>query len=229
MPSGPFKLPRSKSAGEFGGQHRRPCCPPNSPAERACRSPRGIAWVWLTIIPALVVLAGIGLGLLLVSLHKLRVSRDDSPPEVPSRANGVAADPAKRLAMAPPPPSHALPSPAPPADVPSPITEPAPASQKPAATRAPTLDLLAGTWSGVTEADGVLTVMVTSTGRLAYRFSAGCQEHNQGHIRIRDQTIYYTEDGERRPVVWWGCVDGEGRLHLQMEDDDEIFVLRRVR
>jgi hypothetical protein len=175
-----------------------------------------------------VVLAGIGLGLLLVSLHKLRVSRDDSPPGVPSRANGAAADPARRPAIAPPPPSHDLPSPAPPADVPGPITEPPPASQKLAATRAPTLELLAGKWSGVTEADGALTVTVTSTGRLAYSFSAGCREHNQGRIRIREQTIYYIEDGEHRPVVWWACLDGEGRLHLQMDDDEEVYVLRRA-
>ena len=100
-------------------------------------------------------------------------------------------------------------------------------SPPPLTGRSLTLALLAGRWSGRTEKDGTLTVGVTSAGRLSYAFSAGCGEHNQGRIQIRDQVLHYTEDGERRPVLWWACLDGAGRLHLQMDDDEEIFVLTR--
>ena len=199
----------------------------NRTVERTRRSYRDTAWAWLVLGPALVALCGVGLGLLLVSLrHSNSLLADPQPQRGSSGADASApganyapgttfpnATPAPQVATAGAQAANGGPH--------------ATAGQAPLGGRKLSLELLVGKWSGRTEADGVLDITVVAEGRLAYSFSDGCRERDQGRIVIREHTIYYFEDGERRPAVWWGFLDGVGQLHLQMDDDEEIYVLAR--
>jgi len=185
--------------------------------ERIPHPQRDTAWVWLALGPAFIVLCGIGLGLLLVSLRKSN-SLLAEPQRHYEKPRPIAQDPAANQESTP---LNA----ASPKQVPSP---PASRSGVHAATgHKLSLELLAGKWAGQTEADGVLNITIVSDGRLGYTFSDGCRERSEGRIQTREQTIYYFEHGERRPVLWWGFLDAAGQLHLQMDDDEEIYVLTR--
>ena len=88
--------------------------------------------------------------------------------------------------------------------------------------------VIAGTWSGQTKEDGVLTLTIEAGGKLSYAFSGGCQEKGDGEYTIEDGEIYYCENPSQEDdeVVWRCSLDG-ANLRITMEDSTEEFVLTR--
>jgi hypothetical protein len=92
-----------------------------------------------------------------------------------------------------------------------------------------------GRWSGKTEDDGILTLVVfPAPGRqLVYEFSGGSKEHADGTFTLRGANeLDFTPKGEKEAEKWTYSFDENGKLHLKMEEekpeDEEEYVLSRA-
>jgi hypothetical protein len=92
-----------------------------------------------------------------------------------------------------------------------------------------------GRWSGKTEEDGILTIIVyPAPGReLSYEFSGGQKEHGEGTFTLRGANeLHFTPKGAKEPEKWTYSFDEDGRLHLKMEEDkpedEEEYILSRA-
>jgi hypothetical protein len=92
-----------------------------------------------------------------------------------------------------------------------------------------------GRWSGKTEEDGILTLVVfPAPGRqLTYEFSGGAKEHATGTFTLRGANeLDFTAKGEKEAEKWTYSFDENGKLHLKMEEekpeDEEEYILSRA-
>ena len=94
---------------------------------------------------------------------------------------------------------------------------------------------IVGRWSGKTEEDGTLTLIIyPAPGReLSYEFSGGQKEHAEGTFTLRGANeLSFTPKRAKEPVKWTYSFDELGRLHLKIEKekpkDEEEYILKRA-
>ena len=94
---------------------------------------------------------------------------------------------------------------------------------------------IVGRWSGKTQEDGILTLIVyPAPGReLTYEFSGGAKEHGEGTFTLRGANeLNFTPKGAAEAEKWTYSFDEEGHLHLKMEEDkpedEEEYILARA-
>jgi hypothetical protein len=94
---------------------------------------------------------------------------------------------------------------------------------------------IVGRWTGKTQEDGTLTLVVyPAPGRdLTYLFSGGKHEHGEGTFTLRGANeLSFTPKGETEAEKWIYSFDENGHLHLKMEEDkpedEEEYILTRV-
>ncbi len=94
---------------------------------------------------------------------------------------------------------------------------------------------IVGRWSGKTEEDGALTVIIyPAPGReVTYEFSGGQKEHAEGTFTLRGANeLSFTPKRAKEPKKWTYSFDELGRLHLKMEKDkpkdEEEYILKRA-
>ncbi|HKD37731.1 MAG TPA: hypothetical protein VKB78_13055 [Pirellulales bacterium] len=109
------------------------------------------------------------------------------------------------------------------------------AAQSPYPTFQSNVPRIIGRWTGKTEEDGILTLVVfPAPGReLTYEFSGGQKEHGEGTFTLRGANeLNFTPKGEKEPEKWTYSFDEQGRLHLKMEEDkpedEEEYILSRA-
>lgn len=94
---------------------------------------------------------------------------------------------------------------------------------------------IVGRWSGKTEEDGTLTLIIyPAPGReLTYEFSGGQKEHAEGTFTLRGANeLNFMPKRAKEPERWTYSFDEQGRLHLKMEEDkpedEEEYILKRA-
>jgi hypothetical protein len=94
---------------------------------------------------------------------------------------------------------------------------------------------IVGRWTGKTQEDGILTLVVfPAPGReLSYEFSGGKHEHGTGTFTLRGANeLDFTPKGAAEAEKWIYSFDEDGHLHLKMEEDkpedEEEYILTRV-
>lgn len=102
--------------------------------------------------------------------------------------------------------------------------------------QAPRVPRIVGEWSGNTEDDGVLTLVVQPAPghELSYAFSGGKMEHGSGTFTLRGANeLNFTPTGETEAEKWTYSFDEQGHLRLEMEEDNpndkEVYVLTRTK
>jgi hypothetical protein len=108
-----------------------------------------------------------------------------------------------------------------------------------AAAQAPSLvpgdaERIVGRWVGQTKEDGVVSVTLTTDGRLGYQFTGGEKDHGYGAYRLQSpDVLLYTAHDETETEHWSYGFDSAGRLRLKMEEDNpkdvEEYTLSRVK
>jgi len=94
---------------------------------------------------------------------------------------------------------------------------------------------IVGQWTGKTQEDGILTLVVyPAPGReLTYEFGGGKHEHGAGTFTLRGANeLNFTPNGAKEAEKWTYSFDEDGHLHLKMEEDkpedEEEYILSRA-